>query len=555
MTEREDHWLDAVAAILRADTADLRALARLAGEDPRTLYIGTVMDGADLRGQDLRGMTFTHLDRDKVRRDAGTRLDPPDGDDPANEAQPVLILVRSAPLLRAFQASARRKLPGAVIYGPDQEDAFRHDSRDFPGPKFAILDEGLTERGAATPYEPLHAFQQPTVTLALISDGPFLRLRSRIAETDVRAAPVIFVLYAAADGARLATAKVRVVDNTLAFIAANWSAMLGIADEFPRTALISTKATAPGRFADAWRGLLGRLHHADLLDLGGVHLTASPQLSLSGEQAALADAMFLHLRPLQVRASPDMRPNLDAAVLIDLNGHGTVEPALQHGRSYSRYISSIGRLLYARRWDVSRGRDGYRVSTPTSTFQVEFPEPHPPRLEPRSSTLAPLAAVDLAGVRKLIVSEAATPDRIVDSLLHDQTLWVNARDLGAFEAQNPMIWWLFAHQLRRIARAEAAARTRYIALLALAMLEPSGKQPDAEGLLAERLADPEFLHHNTLHCSAFEFRRDHAFVRVQAKPTTPNRRRLPALNFGLLFFQDSAEVIDIRYELAASGDR
>ena len=56
------HWLAGVEDVLKADTGDLRQLAVLAGGDPATFYLGTPMDGADLRGQDLRGMLFTGLD-------------------------------------------------------------------------------------------------------------------------------------------------------------------------------------------------------------------------------------------------------------------------------------------------------------------------------------------------------------------------------------------------------------------------------------------------------------------------------------------------------------
>ena len=71
------HWLAGVEDLLKADTGDLRQLAVLAGGDPATFYLGTPMDGADLRGQDLRGMLFTGLDPRKVRHDAKTIF--PDG--------------------------------------------------------------------------------------------------------------------------------------------------------------------------------------------------------------------------------------------------------------------------------------------------------------------------------------------------------------------------------------------------------------------------------------------------------------------------------------------
>jgi formylglycine-generating enzyme required for sulfatase activity len=68
------HWLDKIVEIMKAETADLRELARIAGYDPTDFYRGTVIDGADLCGQDLTGMEFTHLDLSKVKYDENTRF-------------------------------------------------------------------------------------------------------------------------------------------------------------------------------------------------------------------------------------------------------------------------------------------------------------------------------------------------------------------------------------------------------------------------------------------------------------------------------------------------
>src|SRR5277367_430123 len=71
---RVAHWLDKVVEILEAETSDLRELARIAGYNPATFYRGTVMDGVDIRGQDLTGMEFTHFDLSKVLYNKDTRL-------------------------------------------------------------------------------------------------------------------------------------------------------------------------------------------------------------------------------------------------------------------------------------------------------------------------------------------------------------------------------------------------------------------------------------------------------------------------------------------------
>jgi len=52
------HWLDKVIALLQADTANLRELARIAGSDPKTFYRGIQIDDLDLDGQNIEGMEF-----------------------------------------------------------------------------------------------------------------------------------------------------------------------------------------------------------------------------------------------------------------------------------------------------------------------------------------------------------------------------------------------------------------------------------------------------------------------------------------------------------------
>jgi hypothetical protein len=54
-----DHWLDKAVELLTSSTMDLKELAEIAGEDPRTFYRGANLSGADLRGQDLTQFDLT----------------------------------------------------------------------------------------------------------------------------------------------------------------------------------------------------------------------------------------------------------------------------------------------------------------------------------------------------------------------------------------------------------------------------------------------------------------------------------------------------------------
>lgn len=53
------HWLEKVLTLLKADTANLRELARLAGGNPKTFYKGVDINQIDIEGQNLEGMEFS----------------------------------------------------------------------------------------------------------------------------------------------------------------------------------------------------------------------------------------------------------------------------------------------------------------------------------------------------------------------------------------------------------------------------------------------------------------------------------------------------------------
>lgn len=70
-------WQETVLELLCADTRDLRELALLAGADPATFYLGARLKGADLSGQDLRGVGLPSLSPGDVFVDDQTRFEDP----------------------------------------------------------------------------------------------------------------------------------------------------------------------------------------------------------------------------------------------------------------------------------------------------------------------------------------------------------------------------------------------------------------------------------------------------------------------------------------------
>ena len=69
------HWSDRVEKVLLSRTNDLRELARIAGFDAETLYVGQSLAGCDLRGQDLRGIDLTGCNFDRAILDSTTKID------------------------------------------------------------------------------------------------------------------------------------------------------------------------------------------------------------------------------------------------------------------------------------------------------------------------------------------------------------------------------------------------------------------------------------------------------------------------------------------------
>lgn len=73
---KSDHdWLSSIRDVLLSKSGNLIDLAKEAKLNPKTMYIGTRLDGADLKDQDLRGIIFTHLDSKKIQKNENTFWD------------------------------------------------------------------------------------------------------------------------------------------------------------------------------------------------------------------------------------------------------------------------------------------------------------------------------------------------------------------------------------------------------------------------------------------------------------------------------------------------
>lgn len=111
------HWLDIASEIIRSDVADLRELARIAGADPVTFYRGADLSKADLSGQDLRGLDFTHANLRGAVLDDLTRIDPEFY--PYDNDEPIIKKVRLSPQLMdavyAYEEEVNYSYTGAAL--------------------------------------------------------------------------------------------------------------------------------------------------------------------------------------------------------------------------------------------------------------------------------------------------------------------------------------------------------------------------------------------------------------------------------------------------------
>jgi hypothetical protein len=67
------HWLDTVVTLLCADTSDLRELAKIAGRDPKTFYIGVDFAKLEISDQDLRGIGLSNFATHRLSKIRDTR--------------------------------------------------------------------------------------------------------------------------------------------------------------------------------------------------------------------------------------------------------------------------------------------------------------------------------------------------------------------------------------------------------------------------------------------------------------------------------------------------
>lgn len=457
MSSERKSWLAGVEAILRAKTHDLKALAELADLDPATMYIGTRMDGADLRGQDLRGMTFTHLDRSKVQIDNKTRLDDTTPVEEPTGLRHALVLFLDRELELAYWAS-KDQLPLPVTpFGTDHAHAFWQACKGWSGPKLIL------QRAKDGQHEPsvLQLTGEERNTLVLLAaDGQPTKFRRIIKHADDIPLPTILTpLPAEFGGRRRSTRLPAVLRDLITLVIIEWDRLFRDARRAGLMVYLSARSEHRLDPASAWYQLYAR---ALKLGLDG----------WAGERALLhdTDEMLLTSRQLWPRLEemhvPKIGgwPNYDAGLFLAGGGHvdGVPEGDYQ-ARVYDLLLARGVQLSHA--LELGRTASGSRTDffIIGSDFDIEVEV----RVGPGGrAVLGQAASLPIRAAKGLLVSEYADAGAVLGALGADGRLLVNLQDLRWYDGLSPSLWIMVGHQARRMARAmNSSATSLYFASL------------------------------------------------------------------------------------------
>lgn len=461
-------WLAGVERILNAKSRDLRELAQLAGLDPRTMYVGTKLDGADLRGQDLRGMTFTHLDRSKVQTDSATVLD---GDEPesTDQAGEALVLFLSDEFQSDFMKRAG-ELPGRIVgFGADEAAAYWAACETFAGPKLVVA---LVRHRIAFPPL-LESWRDDRGAVLIVAvEAPSRQIARSLNEAPKEIPPSTIIVPRMGDGfARWNNTFPGSVREVVGLAMSFWPELSGHVFAQQLSTYISARGYVNDR-DDAWYQLCGRA--AKL----GVLLYESPGFRLSKRDGLGPGATLLPpLHDLLVPPS-DRWFRSEAALLLGSR------PAYENDLE-GDYEEVATRIVRHNRWTVDSNGP-----SETSRRGVDIQISHQGRMVDIQTTVRYPTSGDTVGsafvmradrIREVLVSEAADPKNILDLLARQNVLMLNLQDLRWLSPRAPTFWPVIGHQARRIARSPGGfPRSLYIASLIRTAYE-SGRFHLSEG--------------------------------------------------------------------------
>jgi hypothetical protein len=477
---RNEHWLDAVARVLRAETGDLRELAHIGGADPRTLFVGTSLNGVDIRGQDLRGMVLSELDLAKVRHDENTLLTAssaasasPEGTWAGTDA---VLFLGDEQIARDYMRGAGRRFDRVDAFWPGTEKSFIDATRQFPGPKLILVSGANAAAGLRRLSRNL-----PKTDVIVVAGRTARSPRPNEDELNDFAElglPVIYIppMSGVRRGPGYYPLRVGAgVRDLLAFLIANWSNAKALAGALGQSAFLRAKGAAPNAPTDAWAQIFGRAVTAGLLH-APMHGFAY-QLS---KREHLLWRLLPELAPETLSRVPSEA--FDVAALVGLLPAGAAqrEPEYEH---------RVANLISDMNWDMLESKHGnLRVRGQDRSVVFETRRPRRPKSAEVLDVDSGFERLD--AIKQIVVSESAEPQLILERLEDFNELFVSVRDLLGFQTSAPEPWLIIAAQLRRFkAAATHQQLTRYMNyILRSAVLRTPPDQPlsrDLRGLLSE----------------------------------------------------------------------
>lgn len=492
----DDDLMDTLERILMSDASDLRELALIAKADPRTFYIGTALDGVDIRGQDLRGMLLPNLDPTKVRMDERTRLDASDPEDaqaPQGELEDIpnaLVLIASHRLWRLI-ANQGHLTPNTRFYDLRSAAAFAEDCLAFPGAKLVICQRGLDE---GWPWE---GIETPGGILVLVYDRRLDRptLAEREENVGYWQAPQVLVPTLREDRPATPTGPARfptALRDAILYASADWNAVYEFAREMSFSVFLRASGTPTSPLA--WVQLYSWAVTFGVDAERGLRM-GLPRDRLGLPQPNYEDLIFDRLKWQDAELPPTAK--FTAAALFGVEKR-------QFPKDSQSYTRTVARILEAQHWKVEA---------------LSGPSPTPlPRIRASSTVDAidmRISGGDRAAKREVfapsqmtlihpelnpvVVSEAADTATVVSRLANYDELYVSVRDLVDLDARGATIWTLIASLTKRVGRSgDYAQRTQFLAMLTLRAVRRAGGEGAPPDVLEDYLLQPDFFQSHRL---------------------------------------------------------
>lgn len=432
------HWLSGVAEILRAETDDLRELARIGGVDPRTAYIGTRLDGVDLRGQDLRGMLFTDLDLARVQHDAETKIDPNQLLQPPNAAPIILLAARR---WSPQAVSEQLRISQLRIIERSRLSEFR--LAIGAGANGLIIGH---EREQDEITDVLMHLERDATHAPLIIQGRDAKTSESIWSSSRRHLKIVFCNEFAMPRAPIGRGLGADTLSLIRLLLDNPDRVVPVLSPFN----VYFRAVGRGAEAlvDAGAQILDRIWQSDLQEArAGLFASFShPQRDLLGIQELLSPASMQH-----VAAAPR-----DMHAFVELGGvsSGAIDYGIATTRAWNQFAPNSAPTLAPFR------RDGGGELIVEQTLNAWTEHLHPRHLDA-------LGHLRFSDIGRVVVSPYADLVAVVSGLLVRNELRINARDIISTCGDDYMtVWSLIAGQMRRFALSQSGAyRQAYLELI------------------------------------------------------------------------------------------